>query len=275
MSLRINTNVASMAVQNAMAQSQRVSERAMKNLSTGSRLADPAADVAGSAIANQMNAEIRSMQAAKMNAEQATSFVSVAEGSLNEQSNILMRLRELSVQSASDTYSKTERDLMQREASELALEFDRIAKTTRYGSQNLLDGSVNKFDFQVGTRGGTESRISYTSDSNTTASNLDIDGFSVADKSDALDSIGKVDKAMNVIAQSRARFGAMQSRLDSAQNNLGVQIENLSSAKSRIADADIAQEVSEVRRGQVLQQYQSAMLQEANGQVGMALKLLG
>lgn len=275
MSLRINTNVASMAVQNAMGQSQRVAERAMKNLSTGSRLADPSADVAGSAIANQMNAEIRSMQAAKMNAEQATSFVSVAEGSLNEQSNILMRLRELSVQSASDTYSKTERDLMQREASELSLEFDRIAKTTRYGSQNLLDGSVNKFDFQVGTRGGTESRISYTSDSNTTASNLDIDGFSVADKSDALDSIGKVDKAMNVIAQSRARFGAMQSRLDSAQNNLGVQIENLSSAKSRIADADIAQEVSEVRRGQVLQQYQSAMLQEANGQVGMALKLLG
>jgi flagellin len=264
-----------MAVQNAMNQSQRTTDRAMKNLSTGSRLADPAADVAGSAISSQMQAEIRSMQAAKMNAEQATSVVSVAEGSLSEQNNILTRLRELSVQAASDTYSTTERNLMQKEASELSLEFDRIAKITRFGSQNLLDGSVSKFDFQVGTRSGAESRISYTSDSNTTASNLDIDGFSVADKSDALDSITKVDKAMTVIAQSRAKFGATMTRLESAQNNLGTQIENLSSAKSRISDADLAKEVSDVRKGQILQQYQSSMLNEANNQGAMALKLIG
>lgn len=275
MSLRIGTNVSSLVVQNAMNLSQRLTDRSMKNLSTGSRLADPAADVAGAAIANQMQAEIRSMGAAKMNAEQATSFVSVAEGSLNEQSNILMRLRELSVQSASDTYSANERNLMQREASELSLEFDRIAKTARFGTQSILDGTVNKFDFQVGTRSGSDSRISYNSDSNTTANNLDIDGFSVVDKSDALDSISKVDKAMQTIAMTRARFGAMQSRLDSAQDNLGVQIENLSAAKSRIADADIAKEVSEVRRGQIMQQYQTTMLQEANNQAGMALKLIG
>ncbi len=275
MSLRINTNVASMAVQNAMNQSQKTTDRSMKNLSTGSRISDPSADVAGAAIANQMSSEIKSMGAAKMNAEQATSFVSVAEGSMNEQTNILMRLRELSVQSASDSFSSTERSLMQREASELTQEFDRIAKTTKYGSQNLLDGSTQRFDFQVGTSSGAESRITYNADSNTTASNLNVDGISVSDKGDALSSMNTIDKAMASIAQNRARFGAMQSRLDSAQNNLGTQIENVSQARSRIADADLAKEVSDVRRGQVLQQYQSAMLQEANGQASMALKLIG
>lgn len=274
MSLRINTNTAALAVQNAMHRSQKSTDRAMKNLATGSRLADTSADVAGAAIADQMTSEIRSLQTAKLNSEQAQSFVSIAEGSLNEQSNILMRLRELAIQSASDSYSSKERQMMQREAAELASEFDRIAKTTRYGSQNLLDGSTSRFDFQVGTRGGTESRITYNSDSNTTAGNLDIDGVSVSDKSDAVDALGTIDKAMDQIAQSRARFGAMQSRLDSAQNNLGVQIENLSSARSRIADADLPKEVSDVRRGQVLQNYQTTMLQEANNQAGLALKLI-
>ncbi len=275
MSLRINTNLASMAIQNSMSQTQRSTDRSLKNLATGSRLSDPSADVAGAAIADQMNSEIRSMGAAKMNAEQAGSFVAVAEGSLNEQSNILVRVRELAIQAASDNFSNTERGMMQKESSELTAEFDRIAKSTRYGSQNLLDGSVNKFDFQVGTRAGLESRISYNSETNTTASNLDIDSVSVADKGDALDSLSKIDKGMAAIAQSRARFGAMQSRLDSAQNNLGTQIENLTAAKSRIADADLPKEVSDVRRGQVLQQYQSSMLQEANAQSGLALKLIG
>lgn len=275
MSLRINTNLASLAVQNAMNQSQKATDRSMKNLSTGSRLSDPSADVAGAAISSQMNAEIRSMGAAKMNADQATSFVSVAEGSMNEQSNILMRLRELSVQAASDNYSANERSLMQKETGELTSEFDRIAKTTKYGSQSLLDGSIAKFDFQVGTTAGAESRISYNSDTNTTASNLDVDGISVSEKGDALSSLGKIDKAMQSISQNRARFGAMQSRLDVAQNNLGTQIENLSQAKSKIADADLGKEVSDVRRGQVLQQYQAAMLQEANGMGTLALKLIG
>lgn len=275
MSMRINTNVASLAVQNAMNQSNKVSDRAMKNLATGSRLAEPSADVAGAAIANQMQSEIKSMGVARMNADQATSFVSVAEGSLNEQSNILIRLRELAVQSASDTYSSAERSLMQRETTELSAEFDRIAKTTRYGTRNLLDGSSNDFDFQVGTTAGAESRINYKSDANTTGSNLDVDSISVEDKSDALSAIRTLDSALTSVSQARASFGAMQSRLDSAQTNLGTQIENLSSARSKIADADLSKEVSDVRRGQILQQYQSAMLQEANNQAGLSLKLIG
>lgn len=275
MSMRINTNVASLAVQNAMSQSNKVSDRAMKNLATGSRLSEASADVAGSAIATQMNAEIRGMGAAKMNAEQAISFVSVAEGGLNEQSNILTRLRELAVQAASDTYSSNERRLMQSEATELSKEFDRIAKTTRYGNRNLLDGSNNDFDFQVGTTAAESSRINYSSSANTTGGNLDVSGLSVSDKSDAREAITTVDEALNSVSQARASFGAMQSRLDSAQSNLGTQIENVSAARSKIADADLPKEVSDVRRGQILQQYQSAMLQEANNQAGMALKLIG
>lgn len=274
MSLRVNANVTSLAIQNALAMNQKTTDRALKNLATGSRLSDPSADVAGSAIAAQMSSELRSMQSAKMNAESAVSVVSVAEGSLNEQSNILMRLRELSVQSASDTYSKTERALMQKETAELALEFDRIAKTTKFGSQSLLDGSSNKFDFQVGINGGAESRITYSSDANTTAGNLDIDSVSVEDKSDALDSISRIDKAMEKIAMARAKFGATQSRLESAQNTLGAQIENISAARSRIADADVAKEASEARRGQVLQQYQTMMLQQVNEQASLGLKLI-
>lgn len=254
---------------------QRATDRAVKNVATGSRLSDPSAASADSAIAENMKAELRSLGAAKSNAENAGGFVSIAESALSEQSNILMRMRELSVQSASDNYSKSERTMMQNEYGEIRNELDRIAKTTRFGSQNLLDGSVKQYDFQVGTKNNADSRISFNSDSNTTADNLDLAGSSVENKSDALDSLGSIDKAMSSIATQRSKFGAVQSRLESAQNSLGANIEHLSEAKSRISDTDIAKEVSDVRRGQILNQYQTSMLAQANEQSGLALKLIG
>lgn len=275
MSLRINTNVNALTVQNAMSVNGRATDRSMKNLATGSRISDPSADVAGAAVAEQMKSEIKGMEAAKMNAEAAVGFASVAEGALNEQNTILTRMRELAVQSASDQYSGAERTMMHKEYSELREELDRIARTTRYGSQNILDGSVKQFDFQVGTRAGKDSRISYTSDSNTTADELGVGSASVESKSSALESLESIDKAMSKVAMSRASFGAMQSRLDSAQNNLGVGIEKISAARSRIADADLGKEASDFRKGQILQQYQSSMLQQANDQAGLALKLIG
>lgn len=275
MSLRVSTNMPSISIQNAMNISQRSTDRAVKNVATGSRLSDPSTDVSGAAIAAQMKAELGSMNAAKRNTQDAVSFVNVAESGLSEQSNILMRMRELSIQSASDNYSKTEREMMQQEFSEIRNELDRIAKTTNYNSVSLLDGSVNNFDFQVGTKGDANSRISFKSESNTTAGNLDIDGAKVDNKSDAVDSLRSIDKAMATIANQRSRFGAVQTRLESADNNLGAQIENLSSARSRINDADLAKEVSDVRRGQILQQYQTSMLALANEQGSLALKLIG
>lgn len=275
MSLRINTNLSSLAIQNAMNINQRSTDRAVKNVATGSRLSDPGADAAGSAIAEQMKSELRSLGAAKSNAENAGGFVAIAESALSEQSNILMRMRELAVQSASDNYSKAERTMMQTEFGEIRNELDRIAKTTRFGSQNLLDGSINKFDFQVGTKGDVNSRISFNSESNTTSNNLDIAGQSVENKNDAVDSLNGIDKAMETIATQRSKFGAVQSRLESAENTLGSNIEHLTNARSRVADADLAKEVSDVRRGQILQQYQTSMLQQANDQSGIALKLIG
>lgn len=275
MSLRINTNVTSLAVQNAMRTNNRSTERSMKNLATGSRIAERSSDVAGGAIADQMNSDIKGMESAKRNAESAVSFANVAEGALNEQTNILMRMRELSVQAASDNYSSKERSMMNSEYIELKSELDRIAKTTRFGSQKILDGSVQELDFQVGTTSGQESRISYKSNSNTTGSELGVDGLSVESKDDARDSMDSIDKAMSTIGNARAKFGALQSRLDSAQNNLATQVENTSAARSQIADADLAKETTDVRRGQIIQQYQTAMLQEANNQTGLALKLIG
>ncbi len=275
MSLRISTNMSSLAIQNAMNVSQRATDRAVKNVSTGSRLSDPSADVSGSAIAAQMKAELGSMAAAQRNTQDAGSFVAIAEGGLSEQSNILMRMRELSIQSASDNYSKTERVMMQQEFSEIRSELDRIAKTTSYGSQNLLDGSINNFDFQVGTKGDANSRISFKNESNTTSSGLSIDGANVENKNDAVESLNTIDKAMTSIANQRSRFGAVQTRLESADNNLGSRIENLSNARSRINDADLAKEVSDVRRGQILQQYQTSMLAQANEQGSLALRLIG
>ena len=275
MSLRISTNMSSLAIQNAMNVSQRATDRAVKNVSTGSRLSDPSADVSGSAIAAQMKAELGSMAAAQRNTQDAGSFGAIAEGGLSEQSNILMRMRELSIQSASDNYSKTERVMMQQEFSEIRSELDRIAKTTSYGSQNLLDGSINNFDFQVGTKGDANSRISFKNESNTTSSGLSIDGANVENKNDAVESLNTIDKAMTSIANQRSRFGAVQARLESADNNLGSRIENLSNARSRINDADLAKEVSDVRRGQILQQYQTSMLAQANEQGSLALRLIG
>ena len=275
MSLRISTNMSSLAIQNAMNVSQRATDRAIKNVSTGSRLADPSSDVSGAAIAAQMKAELGSMAAAQRNTQDAGSFGAIAEGGLSEQSNILMRMRELSIQSASDNYSKTERVMMQQEFSEIRSELDRIAKTTSYGSQNLLDGSINNFDFQVGTKGDANSRISFKNESNTTSSGLSIDGANVENKNDAVESLNTIDKAMTSIANQRSRFGAVQTRLESADNNLGSRIENLSNARSRINDADLAKEVSDVRRGQILQQYQTSMLAQANEQGSLALRLIG
>ena len=274
MSLRINTNVASYAIQNAMQVSDRQVTRAMKNLSTGSRLSDPSVDPASAAINNDLGSTISSMGAAKRNAEQATSFAAVAEGGMSEQSNLLVRMRELAIQSASDTYSDRERGFMQNEFEKLGSEVERIAQTSSFGSRKLLDGSSHDIDVQVGTKGDANSRISFSAETDTTASGLGISGLSVAEKSDARDALDSLDSGLDKISSQRSKYGAFQSRLESAQNSLGANIENLSGAKSKIGDADISKEVSDLRKAQVLQQYQANLLSQANEQTGLALKLI-
>jgi flagellin len=264
MGLRINTNLASIAAQRQLSLSSKSLESSMKQLASGSRFADMTQGGGDFAIAEHLRGQIRGMKAARFNAQNANSFIQVAEGGLNEQNNILIRQRELAIQAASDTFSDNEREMLDQEYQQLNQELDRIAKTTTFGSHRLLMGEEKQYEFQVGAYGGAENIITYDSDTNTTASALDVAGNGVADKSDARSAVESIDEALQTIAQARANFGAMQSRLDSVDNNAGVQIENLEAAHSRLADTDVAEAVSTMYKQQALQQYQLQVLGKAN-----------
>jgi flagellin len=273
--LRISPMAASLTAQRYIGLTQRSTEKAMKDLASGSRFSDPGADPAGSAIAEQLEGQVRGQKAALSNADNATSFIQIAEGALNEQNNILVRMRELSVQAASDTYSDKERGYLNEEYTQLTQELDRIAKSTTFGSTALLSGKSKNYEFQVGTSSGKESVIAYNSDSDTTSSALGVDGSDVESKSDARSNLRDIDAAMGMVAGARAKYGAIQSRLDSAANNLQSGIENVSAAHSRMADTDVAEAVSTIRRGQVLQQYQASVLSQANMTGESLLRLIG
>lgn len=274
MGLRINTNVPSIAVQRLISQTQRGSEGAMKSLASGDRFDNPNESSADYSIAERLKSQTRGLEAAKQNSENAQSFIEVAQGGLNEQNNLLIRMRELSVQAASDTYSDEERDLMQTEFLQLQQEITRIADTTKFGSTKLLSGENKKYEFQVGVDKGSENIITYNNRTDTRAGALGVDGDDISDKSDARSSLSDIDDALLKVAQARSNFGAVQSRLDSTINNTAVQIENLQSAHSRLADTDVAKAVSDVSRYQALQQYQIAVLAQANQFPGNVLKLI-
>lgn len=275
MSLRINTNVAAFGVQTAMAKTERELENSMKSLSSGSRFAQISTDPADKAISEDLKSDIAGMDVARRNAEQAGSFAAVAEGGMAEQSNLIVRMRELAVQAASDTYSDTERSFMQNEFEKLQQEVDRIAMTSAFGSRKLLDGTSQDIDIQVGTNGDANSRITFNAETDTTLSGLGLTGSTVAEKSDARDALEALDEGLNRISMQRSKYGALQSRLESTSNFLAASIENVAGANSKLADTDLAKEVSNLRKNQVLQQYQSALLNTANEQAGIALRLIG
>jgi len=198
----------------------------------------------------------------------------VAEGGLNEQNNILIRMRELAIQSASDTVSSVERGFLDQEFQQLRDEVDRIAKTTQYGSNKLLLGTGKSFDFQVGPYGGPENRISYSLSSKTSSDALGINSLSIADEDDALDSISDIDGALSIIGGARASFGAMQSRLEHASSHLATHQISIEEARSKMSDTDVADAVSRMTSAQIRSQYQVAVLAQANMNAKTALNLL-
>jgi len=274
MGLRINTNVPSLAAQRAITQNTVKTDRAMRQLATGSRFADITEGAGDFAIAETLKGQVKGMEAARRNADNAISFVQVAEGGLNEQNNILIRMRELSVQAASDTFSDVEREMMSHEFNHLKEEFDRVAQTTTFGSQKLLSGSSKEYEFQVGANKGSDNIVKYTSDTNTTGSELGVDSLEVSDKSLAQDSLESIDTALLAIGKARASYGAVQSRFDHIVSYQSEQIVNLEDARSKIADTDFAKAYSDVTRGMALQQYQMAMLSTANQFPGNVIKLI-
>ena len=277
MGMRISTNVAAINAQRTMNTSQRQIGKSMEQLASGSRINKAADDAAGLAISENLKSQIRSLSQASRNSNDGISMVQTAEGGLSEISNILTRMRELGVQSSSDTVGDTERGFLNKEVQQLKAESQRITQTTKFGTTKLLDGSADKFDFQVGIGNDAEAdRISFNAgETNATTSSLGIDGFDFSSKSGAQEALKEIDKAQSQVNGYRANLGALQNRLQSTVDNLGVQHENISAANSRIRDTDVASATADSTRNQVLLQANTAVLGQANALPNQALRLLG
>ena len=277
MGIRIGTNVASLNAQRVMTQGQRDIQKSYAQISSGSRITKAADDAAGLSISENMKSNIRGMNQAQRNANDGLSMVQVAEGGLSEVSNILTRVRELGVQASSDTVSDTERGFIQKEVGQLTSEVERIAQSTKYGKTNLLNGSGGKFDFQVGINNedGVD-RIGFeAAELDSTASSLGVDGFDFSTKAGAQSALETVDTAQTKLNGFRASLGALQNRLNSTSDNLGVGVENLSAANSRIRDTDIAASSAELTQKTIMQNASVSVLAQANQAPGIAMKLIG
>lgn len=275
MGLRVTTNMSSISAQRALSLQSKKQTHASQSLASGNRIVHAADDAAGLAIAEVMRSDIRATGQARSNAFNAVSAIQVGEGGLSEMTNIITRLRELGVQSASDTIGDKERGYLQLEAKSLSEEIDRISKTTKFGDKNLLDGSNPVFDFHVGSTGSKENIITYKVDGNVTPSELNLESVDITSKDGARELLGATESAIEKISRMRAGFGAVQSRLESTAQGLDVKIENLSAAKSRIMDADVAKESSDLASATMLQNAAISVLSQANQQPYAAMKLLG
>ncbi len=282
MGLRINTNVASLTAQKNLSRSQLALERSLDRLSSGLRITRAGDDAAGLAISESFRAQIRGLGQAQRNATDGISMIQTAEGALNEISNILIRLRELAVQSSSEgSVSNAERSFIQNEFTALQSEITRIANATRFGGRTLLDGSLSTagtgLSFQVGIfNNSAVDRVSLTI-GNAQASALGVGSTTaaVSTAGAAQAALSTIDSALTNVSTVRGNLGAAQNRLQATVNNLSVGIENLSAANSRVRDADIAAETAALTRAQVLQQAGIAVLAQANVSSQVALTLLG
>ena len=239
MGLRISTNMPAINAQRSLSKQQLRQEKAFAQLSSGSRITKAADDAAGLAISESLKGQMRGIKQARNNAFNAISMVQVSEGGLNEVNNILVRLRELGVQAASDNIGEVERGFLNTEATNLVEEANRIAQSTRFGDKVLLDGSGEEMVFHVGAFSGEENVIKFSLDANATGGALGYDGIDMSTKDGARDTLSTVDDALQQLGALRANFGAVQSRLQTTTSNLDIQYENISAANSRLRDANL------------------------------------
>lgn len=276
MGLRINTNIASQEVQKNVRATSATQEAEFAKLSSGKRITKSADDAAGLAIAKKLEAETRGLRMASRNANDAISLVQVAEGGLNETSNILTRLRELSIQAGSDTVGDAERGYLSLEYEQLVQEADRISKTTNFNGRSLLQGEGSTMQFQVGAQAGEDNRIEFDAGAtDASAENLGISGTNLRDKDGALDNLKLIDSAIEKVSGFRANFGSIQSRLQTSINNLDVAVVNQEAARSRIEDVDVADSTAKVASQQIKNAAGTAVLAQANQLGSNALRLIG
>jgi len=274
MPVRIFNNIPSLNAQRILGTNNDRLAQSVERISSGIRINRGADDAAGLAISEALRSDIRALRQAVRNANDGISLINVTEGALNEQSSILIRLRELASQAATGTVGSTERQTIQLEFNALRSEIDRISATTQFNGQGLVDGalastasSTNQVLIQVGIDSGTNSRINLNTEVDlaaVTASSLAIDVLSVTSAAGALTALDTINTAISTVTQGRGKVGAVQNRLSRSVANLSVTIENLQAAESSIRDADIAEEIATLTRNQILVQSSTAMVGQAN-----------
>ena len=286
MPVRIFNNIPSITAQRILGVNNNRLALSVERISSGIRINRAADDAAGLAVSEGLRSDIRALRQAVRNASDGISLMNVTEGALNEQAGILIRLRELASQAATGTVGSTERQTIQLEFSALRSELDRITATTEFNGTKLIDGtlasSVSDSNrhvlIQIGIDNSVNSRLNLNSQLNleaVTSTTLSIDTLSVTAAAQALTALDKINDAISQITSSRGKVGAVQNRLTKSIANLSVSVENLTAAESSIRDADIAEEVAELTRNQILVQTATAMVGQANLIPQSVLQLLG
>lgn len=291
MGMRIRTNVSSLTAQRHMAQNNNDMKSSLEKLSSGHRINKSADDAAGLAITENLRGKIRGMNVAKRNANDAVSMVQVAEGSMNEMSNMLIRMRELTIQSSTDTLGSREREYLNREYTQLVDEMDRIGKSTEFNGTRMFDPEqeLSEFVIQVGVNESTPEENSDTISINLEGLKFDSeslglgkedeigpnDGGDGPDRQTISEKLTTIDDALSKVASERATLGAIQNRLQSAIGNLEVSVENQSVAKSRIKDVDFASETANLTQARIMTASNLSVLAQANQAPEQALRLLG
>jgi len=277
MSLVVNTNVGSLNAQRSLAASGAELRTAMERLSSGSKINSASDDAAGFAIAERMTAQIRGLNMAAKNAGDGLSMLSAIENATNDVTDMLQRMRELAVQAVNDTNTAQDRGYLQQEVDGLLAEINRVSSQTEYNGEAILDGSRHG-NIQVGTEAGQT--VHFQIDSIST-NNLGTEGgypslssINVSNSSNATNALATITRSIEQVAGDRAEYGALQNRLEYTVSNLMNVSEFTTAARSRISDADFAQESARLAKAQVLQQSGTAMLAQANASSQLALSLI-
>ncbi|SEQ25140.1 flagellin N-terminal helical domain-containing protein [Piscibacillus halophilus] len=268
----INNNIPALNTHRQMGINQGNMQSSMEKLSSGLRINRAGDDAAGLAISEKMRAQINGLDQASRNAQDGISLIQTAEGALDETHSILQRMRELAVQSANDTNTNDDRAELQKELDALIEEVDRISQNTEFNTQKLLDGSYESKEFHIGAN---ETQSITINIGDMQAESLGISELAINDQESADNAIATLDDAIKNVSSERADLGAIQNRLEHTISNLDNASENLSAAESRIRDVDMAKEMMEMTKSNILSQASQSMLAQANQQPQSVLQLLG
>ncbi len=276
--MRINNNLSALNTHSRLTAATEAQGKSLQKLSSGLRINRAGDDAAGLAISEKMRGQIKGLNQASRNAQDAISMIQTAEGALNETHSVLQRMRELTVQAANDTNTTEDRVQIQLEITDLIDEIDRIAGATQFNGQNLLDGtggSTGTFTFQIGANDTQSLDVTFANMDSSTG--LSVDAINVGTAADSATISGyltTLDTAIELVSNERSQLGAKQNRLEHTINNLGTASENLTAAESRIRDVDMAKEMMEFTKNNILTQASTSMLAQANQQPQAVLQLL-